>query len=155
MEYLKIYINKQVDLPHGGIFGKKINEKTTISFLKGFKKFIENRFKIIIGQKKTERGRAGQIEKLNNLMTFLNTHKESLLALLSLFSFMIEIKKSILQLTASLTDDLRKTFFEGPDGALIPTKGEGHVVFNGNTHVKIVDRLEFTKINRKQGGIRA
>jgi len=154
MEYLKIYINKQIDTPKGGIFNKKINNTTIKNFLNGFKKFIQNRFKIIIGKKKTQRGRTGQIEKLNNLLTFLNSHHESLFTLLLLFAKMIEIKKIILVLTSQLTDDLRKTFFEGPGGVLTPTKGEGHVIFNGNTHVKIVDRLEFTKINRKQGGIR-
>lgn len=154
MEYLKIYINRQIDAPKGGIFGKKFNYKSIKNFIGGLKKFIENRFKLIIGKKKTQRGRSGQIEKLNNLITFLNYHQDSLYSLLLLFSKMIEIKKLILILTNQLTDDLRKTFFEGPEGSLIPTKGEGHVIFNGNTHVKIVDRLEFTKINRKQGGIR-
>jgi hypothetical protein len=46
-------------------------------------------------------------------------------------------------------------FFEDPDGTMIPTKGEGHVVFNGDNQVKIVDRLEFTKVNRMRGGVSA
>jgi hypothetical protein len=154
MEYLKIYINKQIDLPKGGIFSKKMKQADIKNFIKGFKKFIENRFKLIIDKKKTERGRTGQKEKLNNLLSFLNMHQESLLYLLTLFTKMIEIKKIILILTSKLTDDLRRTFFNGPDGILVPSKGEGHVLFNGGTHVKIVDRLEFTKINRKSGGIR-
>lgn len=155
MEYLKIYINKQVDLPKGGIFGKTMTQESLKKFLAGFKKFIENRLAVLIGKKKTARGRMSQKAKLDGLLDFLNTHRESLLALLTLFSLMIEIKKVILQITAGLKDDLRHTFYQTPDGVFVPTKGEGHVLFNKSTHVKIVDRLDFTKINRKMGGQRA
>lgn len=154
MEYLKIYINKQIDLPSGGIFGKSVDKKFILKFLQGFKKFIENRFKVIIDKRKTEKGRSGQREKLQTLLDFLSSNQESLTSLLLLFSKMIEIKKIILNLTCNLSDDLKKTFFESSDGTFIPTKGEGHVIFNRGTHVKIVDRLEFTKINREKGGIR-
>lgn len=154
MEYLKIYINKQIDLPEGGIFKKDIGIKDVEKFLSGFKKFLEKRFEVEIGKKKTERGRSSQREKLNSLLEFLSINKTSLLALLQLFVLMIKIKKIILHVVEKLSYALNKTFFMEPDGTLIPTKGEGHVIFNGNTHVKIVDRLEFTKINRARGGFR-
>ena len=155
MEYLKIFINKQVDLPSGGIFGKaKFTSNDVNKFLKLFKEFIQKRFDVILGTKKTERGRAGQLEKLSGLFTFLENNKESLSSLLIIFSLMIQIKKIILPIIEQLSHSLRKTFFEGPGGTLVPTKGEGHVLFNGDTHVKIVDRLEFTKVNRSRGGQR-
>jgi hypothetical protein len=155
MEYLKIFINKQVDLPSGGIFGKaKFTPNDVNRFLKFFKEFIQKRFDVIIGTKKTERGRAGQLEKLSGLFTFLENNKESLFALLLIFSLMVQIKRIILPIVEQLSHSLRKTFFEGPGGTLVPTKGEGHVLFNGDTHVKIVDRLEFTKVNRSRGGQR-
>jgi hypothetical protein len=155
MEYLKIYINKQIDLPEGGIFGKKFGEKDLKRFLKGFTKFLENRFEVTIGKKKTERGRANQIEKLKSLIEFLNVNNSSLLALLQIFTIMVDIKKIILTLVERVNHSLSRTFFEEPGGTLVPTKGEGHVVFNGDTHVKIVDRLEFTKVNRARGGVRS
>ena len=96
-----------------------------------------------------------QLSKLQNLLNYLQDHADSVVALLSLFSKMIHMKKQIMSLVENLSHALRKTFFESPDGSLVATKGEGHVIFHGNTHVKIVDRLEFTKVNRSRGGQRA
>jgi len=154
MEYLKIYINKQVDMPTGGIFGKDFKDKDVNRFIKGFIVFLENRFKVIIGKKKTERGRMGQTEKLNSLIDYINSNIESMFYLLKLFSLMIKIKKLIMSLIEQLTYALKRSFFQAPDGTFVATKGEGHVLFNGDTHVKIVDRLEFTKVNRAAGGKR-
>ena len=154
MEYLKIYINKQVDLPDGGIFKKKFNTEDLNKFIKGFKLFLEKRFDIEISKRSTEKGRQGQRDKLKSLIAFLEEHSSSLFALLKLFSLMIEIKKVLLILVERVTNVLKKTFFMGPDGTLTPTKPEGHVIFNGDTHVKIVDRLEFTRVNRSRGGQR-
>jgi hypothetical protein len=155
MEYLKIFINKQVDLPTGGIFGKKaFTDKDYDTFIRQFIKFIKDRFDVIITSKKTPRGREGQINKLNSLINFLQNNRQSVISLLRLFSNMIQVKRILLAIVERLSHSLRKTFFEGPDGTLVPTKGEGHVLFNGDTHVKIVDRLEFTKVNRARGGRR-
>lgn len=155
MEYLKIFINKQVDLPNGGIFGKKTKKRDIDNFITDFKKFLEKRFDVIISKKKTEKGRTGQLNKLNNLLNYLRDNSNSVVALLELFSKMITVKKQLMRVVENLTHALRRTFFESPDGSLVATKGEGHVIFNGDTHVKIVDRLEFTKVNRSRGGIRS
>lgn len=152
MELLKIYINKQVDLPDSGIFGKRFNKDNISKFLKNFQRFIEKRFEIIINKKATEKGRTGQRDKMLGLFSFLESHTESLLAIVTLFTIMIEIKKILLNIVEQLGATLKGTFFQGAEGVLVPTKGEGHVLFSGNTHVKIVDRLEFTKINRSRGG---
>lgn len=155
MEYLKIYINKQIDLPGGGIFGKKFGYKDLKRFIKGFTKFLENRFEVEIGKRKTEKGRTGQKDKLISLMEFLKVNDNSLMTLLQLFTIMVEIKKILLNIVEKVNHALSRTFFEEPGGTLVPTKGEGHVIFNGDTHVKIVDRLEFTKVNRSRGGVRS
>jgi hypothetical protein len=154
MEYIKIYINKQIDLPNGGIFGKEFTPKDIKKFINGFKQFIENRFKVSIEKLKTEKGRQGQIEKLRSLFSFLELHEESLTSLLQIFSKMIKIKKIAMSLVENLTNALSRTFFLDQNGQFVATKGEGHVIFNGDTHVKIVDRLEFTKVNRSRGGQR-
>lgn len=154
MEYLKIFINKQLDLPNSGIFKKELDDKGLNKFLKGFQTFLKNRFDVEIKKRKTDKGRSSQQKKLNDLLNFLNIFRESLLSLLKMFTKMIKIKKEILSLLAEVKGELVGTFFEKPDGTLIPTKGEGHVLFNGPTQVKIVDRLEFTTINRKLGGKR-
>lgn len=154
MEYLKIYINKQIDLPEGGIFGKKFVEKDLKKFIRGFTKFLETRFEVEIEKRKTEKGRSSQREKLRSLIDFLKINDTSLLAFLQIFTYMVEIKKILLGIVEKVNHALSRTFFEEPGGTLVPTKGEGHVIFNGDTHVKIVDRLEFTKVNRSRGGVR-
>jgi hypothetical protein len=151
MEYLKIYINRQIDLPSSGIFGKnRLTKKDFDAFAKGFKRFLNERFHIIIQTKKTDRGRQNQKNKLDSLLRFLDSNQQSLMGLLMLFGCMIEAKKILLHMVEGLSHALKKTFIEADNGILMPSKGEGHVLFNGPTHVKIVDRLEFTKINRKK-----
>lgn len=154
MEYLKIYINKQIDLPSGGIFNKTFKLKDLKKFIKGFKSFLEKRFEIQIEKRKTLRGQENQREKLNSLIKFLEINSTSLIALLQIFTLMIDIKRILMEMVERINHSLSKTFFQEPGGSLVPTKGEGHVIFNGDTHVKIVDRLEFTKVNRARGGIR-
>jgi hypothetical protein len=155
MEYLKIYINSQVDLPGGGIFGKAtFTPQDVQKFIAGFKKFIENRYNVKINKLKQERAIRTNQQKLLELVNFIEQNVDSVSALVSLFGVMIQIKKLLLPTVERLTHSLSKVFFQDPDGTMIPTKGEGHVLFNGDTHVKIVDRLEFTKVNRARGGQR-
>lgn len=155
MEYLKIYINSQVDLPNGGIFGKTILGPQSVNkFIEGFKKFIENRYNVKISKLKQEKAIRSNQQKLVELINFIEQNIDSVNSLVSLFSIMIQIKKLLLPTVERLTHSLSKVFFQDPDGTMIPTKGEGHVLFNGDTHVKIVDRLEFTKVNRARGGQR-
>jgi hypothetical protein len=155
MEYLKIFINSQVDLPNGGIFGKTILNPTNVDkFITDFVKFIENRYNIKISKLVQKKAIRSNQQKLMELIGFIDQNKPSFGALISLFSYMIHIKKILLPVVERLTHSLSKVFFMDPDGTMIPTKGEGHVLFNGDTHVKIVDRLEFTKVNRARGGRR-
>jgi len=155
MEYLKIYINSQVDLPNGGIFGKGvITPQYVDKFIANFIKFIETRYNVKISNLKQEKAIRVNQQKLLDLISFIEQNKQSFSALITLFSYMISIKKALLPVIERLTHSLSKVFFQDPDGTMIPTKGEGHVLFNGDSHVKIVDRLEFTKINRARGGQR-
>ena len=67
---------------------------------------------------------------------------------------MSRAKNLLLQALTTLESKVGKTFIENPDGSYTPTKDEGFVLFVGTNHVKLVDRLEFTKINRQFGGPR-
>jgi hypothetical protein len=155
MEYLKIFINSQVDLPNGGIFGKSIMSPASVDkFIADFTKFLENRYNIKISKLTQQKAIRSNQQKLMELIGFIEQNKPSFGALISLFSYMIHIKRLLLPVVEKLTHSLSKVFFMDPDGTMIPTKGEGHVLFNGDTHVKIVDRLEFTKVNRARGGRR-
>jgi hypothetical protein len=155
MQYLKIFINSQVDLPNGGIFGKKmLTPESVDTFILDFKNFLEKRYNVKINKLTRESAKRENQQKLEGLISFIEQYKPSFGALISLFSHMIHIKRLLLPLIERLTHSLSKVFFMDPDGTMVPTKGEGHVLFNGDTHVKIVDRLEFTKINRARGGRR-
>jgi hypothetical protein len=61
-------------------------------------------------------------------------------------------KYTLLNMLSALESKVGKTFIQNADGSFTPTKDEGFVLFVGTNHVKIVDRLEFTKINRAAGG---
>ena len=155
MEYLKIFINSQVDQPTGGIFGKPDSSPQAASkFLANFIKFIESRYNVKIGKLKQEKAIRSHQQKLVDLINFIEQNMDSFSALIMLFTNMISIKRLLLPIIEKLTHSLSKVFFLDPDGTMVPTKGEGHVLFNGDTHVKIVDRLEFTKVNRARGGRR-
>ena len=65
---------------------------------------------------------------------------------------MAVIKYIILNVLSSLDSKIGRTFVQLPDGTLVKTKDEGYVLFVGTNHVKIVDRLDFTKMNRQVGG---
>jgi hypothetical protein len=156
MEYLKIYINSQVDQPDGGIFGKaSLAPKSVDNFISNFEKFLEKRHNVKISKLKQEKAIKSHQLKLLNLLNFIQENKNSFKSLVNLLSNMIAIKKLLLPTVEKLSHSLSRVFFEDPDGTMIPTKGEGHVVFNGDNQVKIVDRLEFTKVNRMRGGVSA
>jgi hypothetical protein len=67
---------------------------------------------------------------------------------------MARAKNLLLQELATLESKVGKTFIQNADGSFTSTKDEGIVLFVGTNHVKLVDRLEFTKINRQFGGPR-
>lgn len=154
LSLLKIFLNKQVDIAPAGIFGaaSRGEEVLYVDFLRKFREFISDRYNKELEQKKTPRGKAIVENRLKEILNFLEKHKDSLTKLLMATYYMTAAKYHVLRSLAAMESKVGKTFMQNPDGSFTPTKDEGFVLFMGTNHVKLVDRLEFTKINRLRGG---
>lgn len=154
MQLLKIFLNKQVDAGSSGFFGATSSDADSMleDFIAQFKDFLNARFAIEVKKKKTAKGKAATTEKLNKMLDFLQYNHESLKNLLSTTLYMLKVKNILLTIFSNLEPKLGRTFTQQPDGTFVKTKDEGYVLFVGTNHVKIVDRLDFTKTNRQFGG---
>ena len=154
LSLLKIYLNKQVDNPTSSIFtsAMKGGDLDLREFMSGYVLFLKNRFEKESQTKKTESGRKNIQSKLNSILTFIKENQESFKSLIEATFHMAVIKYIILNVLSSLDSKIGRTFVQMPDGTLVKTKDEGYVLFVGTNHVKIVDRLDFTKMNRQVGG---
>lgn len=154
MQLLKIFLNKQVDLGDQGFFGTVSEDEDLMleEFITSFKQFLQSRYNVEVEKKKTARGKASITEKLNHMLNFLESQHDSLKNLLAATLYMLKTKNILLKIFANLDSKIGKTFIQNPDGTFVKTKDEGYVLFVGTNHVKIVDRLDFTKTNRQFGG---
>jgi hypothetical protein len=151
---LKIYLNKQVDLEDNGIFGaaKTGTKFDTAQFYEGFKAFVNERISKGI-EELGEKGRAAREQKISSIMKFLDMHRKSFESLIHATYEMVRVKFFILQILSQLDTRLTShAFYQLPDGSYAKAKDEGYVLFVGNNQVKIVDRVDFTKMNRLMGG---
>lgn len=156
LSLLKIYLNKQVDNPQSSIFTSAMEggDLNLNQFLNGFIEFLKQRFEKEKITKKTESGKRNVQSKLSLILKFIKDNKEDFKNLIEATFFMAIIKYIILSILSNLDSKIGKTFMQMPDGTLVKTKDEGYVLFVGTNHVKIVDRLDFTKMNRQTGGKR-
>jgi len=151
---LKIFLNKQVDLAPKGIFGAAARREDFVvtRFIQEFKTFLVERYNKEKETKKTPAGKASVETRLNNVLTFLERNKDNFNNLILATYYMTVAKYSLMEALSIMESKIGKTFIHNPDGSFTITKDEGYVLFVGTNHVKIVDRLEFTKINRVSGG---
>jgi len=151
---LKIYLNKQVDTGHQGIFGSAFKEQEFLvkAFIDGFRDFVINRYEKEKESKKTPLGKQKVDNRLNEILNFIEANYDNLQHLIIATYYMVSAKYNLLKILSMLGSKVGKTFIQKPDGTFVKTQDEGYVLFVGTNHVKIVDRLEFTKINRAEGG---
>jgi hypothetical protein len=156
LSLLKIYLNKQVDIAPQGIFGAAARGEEFFidKFIDGLRQFIASRYTKEQESKKTPTGKHNIELRMNSVLSFLEQNKENFLNLTTGTFHMARAKNLLLQALATLESKVGKTFIQNADGSFTPTKDEGIVLFVGTNHVKLVDRLEFTKINRQFGGPR-
>jgi len=154
LSLLKIFLNRQVDIAPAGIFGAASRGEEFLyeDFIRKFREFISDRYNKEIELKKTPRGKALVDNRLKEILNFLEAHKESLTKLLMATYYMTAAKYHLLRSLTTMESKVGRTFMQNSDGSFVPTKDEGFVLFMGTNHVKLVDRLEFTKINRLRGG---
>ena len=119
----------------------------TSMHVKGLLKWIKNKFQKEMDKRKTDKGKAVQQKKLDNIMTFFSDkNKKSLVS-------MYELQKSIILAKLILINKLNRlkkidTFVKTPNGYKV-TGEEGYVAIDtiGGDAVKLVDRMEFSYNN--------
>lgn len=119
----------------------------TTSHVKGLLKWIKDKFQKEIDKRKTEKGKAVQQKKLDDIMTFFSDkNKKSLVS-------MYDLQKSIILAKLILINKLNRlkkidTFVKTPNGYKV-TGEEGYVAIDtiGGDAVKLVDRMEFSYNN--------
>lgn len=143
--YFSTFVNAQLDRPDLGIFGD----------VKGGVKFNGNKYFAELVDWMTEAydrdatlQNAGEMKILKDrMLKIILNNKYKLILVLYVFYNMINIKNDLL----SMFDD--KNIFSKTlkdiDGKLQSTGNEGIVILSGNNIVKLVDRTEFSFINRK------
>tara|TARA_B100001093_G_scaffold260992_1_gene249421 strand:+ start:15099 stop:16322 length:1224 start_codon:yes stop_codon:yes gene_type:complete len=119
----------------------------TSMHVKGLLKWIKNKFQKEMDKRKTDKGKAVQKKKLDDIMTFFSDkNKKSLVS-------MYELQKSIILAKLILINKLNRlkkidTFVKTPNGYKV-TGEEGYVAIDtiGGDAVKLVDRMEFSYNN--------
>jgi len=156
LSLLKIFLNKQVDIAPRGIFGAAAHGSEFLAdkFIDELRVFVTERYSKEQESKKTPLGKKKVEDRLNSILSFLEKNKNSFINLIIATYHMARAKNLLLKALSQIQSKVGKTFIENPDGTFVATKDEGFVLFVGTNHVKLVDRLEFTKINRQFGGPR-
>lgn len=137
---IKMYVNAKVKA------GENISG--TKKYAAGLVDFIRERFAADIEKLKTDKGRQGKEQQLKNLTDFLRKFQDDLINIFLVSALISDIKGVFL-------NKLRRvnsigTFLETPDGYKV-TSPEGFVAVDkiGKAY-KLVDRLEFSRVNATQ-----
>jgi hypothetical protein len=148
---LQQYLNKQLDLEDSGFF----NTKKPYNFKQlfdGYKKYVAEKMGKGI-ETLAPKGQAARQQRIAATAAYLDKNMVNFNHLLAATYNMLKVKNAIYELLSQLDSKLTKhTFYKLPDGSYVKTKDEGFVLFLGNNQVKIVDRVDFTKMNRALGG---
>ena len=148
---LQQYLNKQLDLEDSGFF----NAKKPYNFKQlfdGYKKYVAERMGKGM-ETLASRGQAARQQRMSATAAYLDSNVVNFNHLLAATYNMLRVKNVIYELLSQLDSKLTKhTFYKLPDGSYVKTKDEGFVLFLGTNQVKIVDRVDFTKMNRALGG---
>ena len=134
LDRMKKYINQQIHLPDGGIFGNSGRSFNAYKILEEFVPFIRGSYK--------------NPKNAELVISTLKSKEESFIHLLKSFYWMLQIKNQLLDLFDQVESKIGKTFIQQEDGSFIPTRGEGFVFMHQGKYVKLVDRLSFTKNNK-------
>lgn len=110
-------------------------------------RFVKNKYQKEIDKLKTEKGKAGKIAKMNELLKFFSpANKANLKKMFDLQKIIILAKLKIINILGKLSKI--KTFLKTKNG-FKTTGQEGYVAIDklGGDAVKIVDRMEFSYAN--------
>jgi hypothetical protein len=127
------YVSHHVKREDGGIF--EMSKQKTIP---NFGELIEE-FKNIVTQEYKS------ATKKESVDLWLTNNKQNMANLLALFFYIRNVSDTVLDVLYKMESKVGKSFVKLPDGSFKPSRGEGFVLFHGNNHAKLVDRLDFTR----------
>jgi len=160
VELLKKYLNHTVR-SGSNMFRFRTDDiyLNTKEYLNGFKHYAEAEMhKAAISPKLKAKGQANALIRKKDLINFIETNYTPLFDLIEVTYDLSQIKliiHSILNRSVQpALKDLKS--FTRIGNSYVPIGGEGHVLYIGTTanRVKIVDRIEFSKLNFEIGGKR-
>jgi hypothetical protein len=133
----KLFINSQIKK------GVGITKPNTI--INQFATFYRNKKEKELANLKMDKAKQTRIEQIRNQLNFLNTYKDGLTKMLTMYNQTIKAKNIILN---KLKNIQKIGTFKRTDKGLEVTDPEGFVAINaqGNA-VKLVDRLNFSRTN--------
>lgn len=135
--YIKMYVNSKVKS------GENISG--TKKYASGLSDFIREKVASEIDNLKTDKGKQGKQQQLNDLTKFLKNYQSDLTNIFLVSALIADIKGVFLNKLKRVNSI--GTFLETPDGFKV-TSPEGFVAVDKiGTAYKLVDRLEFSRAN--------
>jgi hypothetical protein len=134
---IKMYINSKIR------DGQNIS--STKKYANGLIDFIKNKLKGEVDKLKTDAAKSRKLDKLKDILSFIDIHKSDILNMFLISATIIDVKMVFLKKLNTVNSI--GTFLETPDGFKV-TAPEGFVAVDhlGNAF-KLVDRLEFSRAN--------
>ncbi len=128
-----VYVAHQVKRDDGGIF-----EMSKQNTLPDFNQFIEDFKRNVLQEYKST-------SKQESVSIWLTDNMKYVSTLLEMFYYVRQVSDVILDILYKLDSKVGKSFVKLPDGSYQVSRGEGFVLFHGDNHAKLVDRLDFTR----------
>jgi hypothetical protein len=146
---LRVFVNSQLRTSTGGIFkdamdGKPFNNS---KFFKEMKAVFTTWWDKQIGKLKSEKGKAAKTSVRDSWIAFIDENLQDLVEFFQVYYLMIETKNLVYSDMKSIVDKLGKSYIRNQDGSFTPVGGEGIVLIGKKNTIKLVDRLEFSRIN--------
>ena len=123
-----------------------INGGLTNFTASGLKLYVKTKLEKEINKLKTEKGREGKTEAMNKILDFIDAYNTQLTDMFALHNMIAKVKEVILNRLYAVSQ--LGHFFMDDDG-ISPTDPEGIVVVRSGSVVKLVNRLRFSRQNRK------
>ena len=112
----------------------------------GFAKVLQTKFEKNINKLKTEKGKQAKTETMTKALNFITAYDKQLTDLFTLHNMIANVKEMILTKLHGISQFGH--FFVDEDG-IRPTDPEGFVIARSGRVVKLVNRLRFSRQNRK------
>ena len=113
---------------------------------KGLSLYVKTRFEKDINKLKSEKGKEAKTETMNKALNFIDAYEKQFTSLFTLHNKIANVKEMILTKLQSISQFGH--FFVDGDG-IKPTDPEGFVIARSGRVVKLVNRLRFSRQNRK------